>query len=298
MNREAVALGTPVWTVFEGRLGAVDEAPHRRRAADAASRAGEVAVELPGAARRGRERIRRDPRVLAGLISLPPLQLGRPDGPVRVSLRRPTARPRPAGPRDLTARQLCRRLPRAHRRPEPAAERLPDGPRRPRPARPPTRPRAARRGDDSAGSRGPGRDEGQRGHGGRAHQHGTSATAAPAREDAEIVPGSGAPAWSSWARRSLPELAVLPFTESQTWGPSATRGTRSARRAARRAARPRRGRRDDPGRPRHRRRRVDPASGGHVGLFGLKASATWSRSARTASTGTASRWPTASPGPC
>jgi predicted glycosyltransferase len=25
MNREAVALGTPVWTVFEGRLGAVDE---------------------------------------------------------------------------------------------------------------------------------------------------------------------------------------------------------------------------------------------------------------------------------
>ena len=25
MNREAVALGTPVFTVFEGRLGAVDE---------------------------------------------------------------------------------------------------------------------------------------------------------------------------------------------------------------------------------------------------------------------------------
>ena len=25
MNREAVALGTPVWTTFEGRLGAVDE---------------------------------------------------------------------------------------------------------------------------------------------------------------------------------------------------------------------------------------------------------------------------------
>ena len=24
MNREAVALGTPVWTVFEGQLGAVD----------------------------------------------------------------------------------------------------------------------------------------------------------------------------------------------------------------------------------------------------------------------------------
>jgi predicted glycosyltransferase len=26
MNREAVALGTPVWTVFSGRMGAVDEA--------------------------------------------------------------------------------------------------------------------------------------------------------------------------------------------------------------------------------------------------------------------------------
>ena len=25
MNREAVALGTPVWTTFAGRLGAVDE---------------------------------------------------------------------------------------------------------------------------------------------------------------------------------------------------------------------------------------------------------------------------------
>jgi hypothetical protein len=26
MNREAVALGTPVWTTFAGRMGAVDEA--------------------------------------------------------------------------------------------------------------------------------------------------------------------------------------------------------------------------------------------------------------------------------
>jgi predicted glycosyltransferase len=25
MNREAAALGTPVWTMFEGRMGAVDE---------------------------------------------------------------------------------------------------------------------------------------------------------------------------------------------------------------------------------------------------------------------------------
>ena len=37
MNREAVALGTPVWTTFEGRLGAVDErliADGRLRRAD------------------------------------------------------------------------------------------------------------------------------------------------------------------------------------------------------------------------------------------------------------------------
>ena len=33
MNREAVALGTPVWTTFEGRLGAVDEALIADRAA-------------------------------------------------------------------------------------------------------------------------------------------------------------------------------------------------------------------------------------------------------------------------
>ena len=26
MNREAVALGVPVWTIFSGRMGAVDEA--------------------------------------------------------------------------------------------------------------------------------------------------------------------------------------------------------------------------------------------------------------------------------
>ena len=39
MNREAVALGTPVWTTFEGRLGAVDEAADQLRP-DAPARAG------------------------------------------------------------------------------------------------------------------------------------------------------------------------------------------------------------------------------------------------------------------
>ena len=53
MNREAVALGTPVWTTFEGRLGAVDE---RLIAAGAAA---------PPGARRGR-RARQAPRSAPG----------------------------------------------------------------------------------------------------------------------------------------------------------------------------------------------------------------------------------------
>ncbi len=66
MNREAVALGTPVFTTFEGRLGAVDEALLRdgrlRRLADP----DEVRVER----RSGQDalRIRRDPRELVTLL--------------------------------------------------------------------------------------------------------------------------------------------------------------------------------------------------------------------------------------
>jgi len=66
MNREAVALGTPVYTTFEGRLGAVDEALLRegrmRRLTDAA----EVSLE-----RRSPQtgvRIRRDPNELVKLL--------------------------------------------------------------------------------------------------------------------------------------------------------------------------------------------------------------------------------------
>jgi uncharacterized protein len=67
MNREAVALGTPVYTTFEGRLGAVDElllAEGRlRRLTDPA----QVAVE-----KRPRDgapaRVRRDPRDLVRLL--------------------------------------------------------------------------------------------------------------------------------------------------------------------------------------------------------------------------------------
>jgi predicted glycosyltransferase len=70
MNREAVALGTPVYTTFEGRLGAVDErliAEGRlRRLSDAAQlRTGKR--EAPGA----QGRVRRDPRVLVDLLISP-----------------------------------------------------------------------------------------------------------------------------------------------------------------------------------------------------------------------------------
>jgi len=66
MNREAVALGTPVYTTFEGRLGAVDEALLRegrmRRLTDAA----EVSLERRSA--QTGVRIRRDPNELVKLL--------------------------------------------------------------------------------------------------------------------------------------------------------------------------------------------------------------------------------------
>jgi predicted glycosyltransferase len=71
MNREAVALGTPVFTLFEGRLGAVDEeliaAGRLRRLEDPA--------ELPLGKRRTGERasarIRRDPEHFTRLLCTP-----------------------------------------------------------------------------------------------------------------------------------------------------------------------------------------------------------------------------------
>ncbi|MFN8174817.1 MAG: DUF354 domain-containing protein [Solirubrobacteraceae bacterium] len=66
MNREAVALGAPVWTVFAGRTGAVDErliAEGRLRRLERASQ-----VELVKRDREPGERIRRDPALLAGML--------------------------------------------------------------------------------------------------------------------------------------------------------------------------------------------------------------------------------------
>ena len=69
MNREAVALGTPVWTTFEGRLGAVDE----RLIAE--GRLGRLErpeqIELVKRASRTIERVRRDPADLTNLLLAP-----------------------------------------------------------------------------------------------------------------------------------------------------------------------------------------------------------------------------------
>jgi hypothetical protein len=70
MNREAVALGTPVYTTFEGRLGAVDErliAEGRLRKLDDAGQldlAKRAAAGIP-------QRLRRDPRRLLELLLSP-----------------------------------------------------------------------------------------------------------------------------------------------------------------------------------------------------------------------------------
>jgi len=70
MNREAVALGTPVFTVFEGRIGAVDEALiadgrlQRLRSVQDVALHKRPAGSDPGAA----DRVRRDPQILTDLL--------------------------------------------------------------------------------------------------------------------------------------------------------------------------------------------------------------------------------------
>ncbi len=70
MNREAVALGTPVYTTFAGRIGAVDErliADGRMRRLASADQL--ELVKRPAAA--ASQRVRRDPRVLVDLLLSP-----------------------------------------------------------------------------------------------------------------------------------------------------------------------------------------------------------------------------------
>ncbi|HEX5780970.1 MAG TPA: DUF354 domain-containing protein [Solirubrobacteraceae bacterium] len=69
MNREAVALGTPVWTTFEGRMGAVDEALIAAGRLRRLERAEDLVLEKRPSA--DSERTRRDPAVLADLLLSP-----------------------------------------------------------------------------------------------------------------------------------------------------------------------------------------------------------------------------------
>ncbi len=83
MNREAVALGTPVYTVFEGRLGAVDERLIAEGRLRRLQRAEDVPLGRRPSAAGGEQRVRRDPGVFVELLCSP-LQGARP--PARRSL--------------------------------------------------------------------------------------------------------------------------------------------------------------------------------------------------------------------
>jgi predicted glycosyltransferase len=69
MNREAVALGAPVYTTFGGRLGGVDEALIRE--GRLAPLGDPEALELRKRERGAETRVRRDPALLLDLL-LPP----------------------------------------------------------------------------------------------------------------------------------------------------------------------------------------------------------------------------------
>ncbi len=71
MNREAVALGTPVFTVFEGRLGAVDERLIEEGRLRRLERPQDVVLAKRPEGQRGLQRIRRNPRLLVDLLSSP-----------------------------------------------------------------------------------------------------------------------------------------------------------------------------------------------------------------------------------
>jgi predicted glycosyltransferase len=68
MNREAAVLGTPVFTVFEGRLGAVDERLIATGRLRRLTRADQVAVPPRAARPSPADRVRRDPVALTMLI--------------------------------------------------------------------------------------------------------------------------------------------------------------------------------------------------------------------------------------
>jgi predicted glycosyltransferase len=69
MNREAVALGTPVWTTFEGRLGAVDEGLIAEGRLRRLERADDLVLTKRTVA--AGERVRREPALLADMLTAP-----------------------------------------------------------------------------------------------------------------------------------------------------------------------------------------------------------------------------------
>ncbi|MGO9958196.1 MAG: DUF354 domain-containing protein [Solirubrobacteraceae bacterium] len=71
MNREAVALGTPVFTVFEGRLGAVDARLMADGRLRRLQRPAQVRLAKRDRAAPARERVRRDPGLLVDLLTSP-----------------------------------------------------------------------------------------------------------------------------------------------------------------------------------------------------------------------------------
>jgi predicted glycosyltransferase len=81
MNREAVALGTPVWTTFEGRLGAVDERLIAEGRLRRLERPEDVVLERRAAIAGDADRVRRDPAILTDLMLAPVGGLRRPTGP-------------------------------------------------------------------------------------------------------------------------------------------------------------------------------------------------------------------------
>jgi predicted glycosyltransferase len=68
MNREAVALGTPVWTVFEGKLGAVDAELLESGRMHRLERPEDVSLSPPDTRP---WRIRRDPQVIVDMLTAP-----------------------------------------------------------------------------------------------------------------------------------------------------------------------------------------------------------------------------------
>ncbi|MGA2925370.1 MAG: DUF354 domain-containing protein [Solirubrobacteraceae bacterium] len=74
MNREAVALGTPVFTVFEGRLGAVDQRLIAEGRLQRLHSAEQVTLAKRDCGAAGAERIRRDPGLLVDLLLSPVAQ--------------------------------------------------------------------------------------------------------------------------------------------------------------------------------------------------------------------------------